>query len=550
MSATEPSAPANGTFVPLAERVIDELLASDPALANDAGDHRFDDRLPDLSADGVAARASMLRDASDSLSGVDADALPPAERVDHEQLLSLVERALFGLDEVRDHEWNPLSHNPGALLHALIARPFAPTAQRLESLAGRLAAVPDALQTARAMLRDCPRIHVETAAGQFRGAAAFVRDEIPRLLADAPGLASTVEPVARGSVTALEEFARWLTERAADGDEARDPRLGRRLWEAKLWHTLDTELTAADVLRLARENLDRVSEEIREASVAFVGGRADDDTVRTALNRLADDHPDDDSIVELARQTLGETATFVAEHEIVSLMDDPCVIQEMPEFARGVAVAYCDAPGPLETADVPTFYCIAPTPANWTPERVESFYREYNNYMVRNLTVHEAMPGHFLQLAHSRRYTGSTRARAVARSGTFIEGWAVYSEEAMVEHSYGGLPVQLQQLKMQLRMTINAILDQLVHCEAMTEGEAMALMTQRGFQEEGEAAGKWRRALLTSCQLSTYFVGYSEVAAISATRPAHIAPRSWHDAMLSQGSPSPRHLRALLPPAG
>ena len=138
----------------------------------------------------------------------------------------------------------------------------------------------------------------------------------------------------------------------------------------------------------------------------MVGGRADDDTVRVALNRLADEHPDNDTIVDLARVTLDETTAFVAEHDIVSLVDDPCVIQEMPEFARGVAVAYCDSPGPLETAYVPTFYCIAPTPTDWPPERVESFYREYNNHMVRNLTVHEAMPGHFLQLAHSRRYAG------------------------------------------------------------------------------------------------------------------------------------------------
>ena len=121
---------------------------------------------------------------------------------------------------------------------------------------------------------------------------------------------------------------------------------------------------------------------------------------------------------------------------------------------------------------MPTFYCIAPTPADWSPERVESFYREYNDHMVRDLTVHEAMPGHFLQLAHSRRYSGSTRVRAVARSGPFIEGWAVYAEQIMAERGFGGLPVRLQQLKMQLRMTINAILDQLVHCEDMTEGEA------------------------------------------------------------------------------
>jgi len=534
-------------FVPLAERIIDELLAADPGLASRAGDHRFDDRLPDVSAPAVAARVAMLRDASGALSGVDTDDLDLADRVDHEQLLSLVERSLFALTEVREHEWNPLVHNPGELLHALVSRPFAPVEQRLESVAARLAAIPEALATARALLVYCPRIHTETAAGQLRGTASFVRTEVPALLAGAPGLASTVEPAVAGAVTALDEFAEWLSARAAAaGPEGRDPRLGRRLWEAKLWHTLDTELTAGDVLRLARENLERISEEIRVAAAELVGGRPDDDTVRAALNQLADEHPDNSSIVDLARLTMDETTSFVTANDLVSLVDDPCEILEMPEFDRGVAVAYCDSPGALEPPGLPTYYCIAPTPADWSAERVESFYREYNNHMVRNLTVHEAMPGHFLQLAHGRRYTASTRVRAVTRSGPFCEGWAVYAEQVMAEHGFGGRPIRLQQLKMQLRMTINAILDQLVHCEDLTEGEGMALMAGRGFQEEGEAAGKWRRALLTSTQLSTYFVGYSEVAAIGAARPAGVPLGRWHDTMLSHASPAPRHLRTLL----
>jgi uncharacterized protein (DUF885 family) len=229
----------------------------------------------------------------------------------------------------------------------------------------------------------------------------------------------------------------------------------------------------------------------------------------------------------------------------VSTVDDPCEIREMPEFARGVAVAYCDSPGPLETANVPTFFCISPTPADWSVQRVESFYREYNNHMIRNLTVHEAMPGHFLQLAHARRFRGSSRVRALGKSGPFVEGWAVYAEEVMVEHGFGGPPVRLQQLKMQLRMTINALLDQLIHCEGLSEADAMALMTERGFQEEGEAAGKWRRALLTSTQLSTYFVGYTEVSAIARARPVGTGVREWHDRMLANGSPPPRHLRVL-----
>ena len=529
-------------FVPLAERIVDAVLDSDPQLASFAGDHRVDDRLPDLSPGAVAQRVTMLRDASDALSGLDPDDLDDQEQVDHAVLSATVERGLFELTDVREHEWNPLEHNPGPLLHALMARPYAPLDVRLAALGGRLAAVPDALATARAVLRDMPRIHVETAVGQFDGTAALIRDELPGLLAGEPGMRRAVEPAADAALAALDEFGGWLRDRSDSTDPGRDARLGRPLWEARLWHTLDTELTAAEVLDRARRNLDQVGEELRTAAAELVGGPATDETVRRALDTLAQDRPDDTSIVDLAKVALTETTDFVREHDLVSLVDDPCVIQEMPEFARGVGVAYCDPPGALETADVPTFFCISPAPAG----RAESFYREYNDHMVRNLTVHEAMPGHFLQLAHARRFRGSTRARRLGFSGPFVEGWAVYAEELMVGLGFGGLPVRLQQLKMQLRMSINAILDQLVHCEDLAEADALELMTARGFQEIGEATGKWRRALLTSTQLSTYFVGYTEVAGIAAARPFGATPRAWHDAMLAHGSPPPRHLRTLL----
>lgn len=533
-------------FVPLAEQIVDAILESEPGLASYAGDHRFDDRLPDLSPGGVAARVSMLRDAADALSGIDPDAFDEEDRVDHAILSAVVERGLFELTDVREHQWNPLEHNPGPYLHTLLSRPFAPAEERLASLGGRLAAIPDALATARAVLGDMPRVHAETAVGQFQGTAALIRQEVPKLLAEEPGMRPAIEPSAATALSALAEFDGWLHGRLESGDPGRDPRLGRPLWEARLWHTLDTELPAAEILSRARENLDRVTAELREAAASLVGGPATDETVRKALDSLAADHPDNASIVDLAKLTMTEATEFVREHDLVTLVDDPCVIEEMPEFARGVAVAYCDPPGPLETADVPTFYCIAPTPSDWSAERVESFYREYNNQMIRNLTVHEAMPGHFLQIAHSRRFRAATRVRALGWSGPFVEGWAVYAEEAMTDLGFGGLPMRLQQLKTQLRTSLNAIIDQLAHCDELPESEAMALMTERGFQEEGEAAGKWRRALLTSTQLSTYFVGYTEVAAIAAARPFGATPKAWHDAMLAHGSPPPRHLRALL----
>jgi uncharacterized protein (DUF885 family) len=233
----------------------------------------------------------------------------------------------------------------------------------------------------------------------------------------------------------------------------------------------------------------------------------------------------------------------------MTVPEEPVKIIVMPEFRRGVAVAYCDSPGPLEKQGE-TFYAISPTPQDWVKARVKSFFREYNNYMLQNLTVHEAMPGHYLQIAHSNKFKAPTMVRAIFGSGTFVEGWATYAEQLMVEKGFGGPEVKMQQLKMKLRLVINAIIDQKIHTAGMTEKEAMELMMNEGFQEEGEAAGKWRRACLTSTQLSTYYVGNSEVNdirnAYEAKMGAAIDMKTMHDKMLSFGSPAPKYVKELM----
>lgn len=271
--------------------------------------------------------------------------------------------------------------------------------------------------------------------------------------------------------------------------------------------------------------------------------------IRAVLDRLAESHPNNSTIVDLAKQDLQSTTDFVRQNQLVTVPDVPVRIIVMPEFQRGVAVAYCDSPGPLDK-NVETFYSISPTPADWSKERVQSFFREYNDYMLQNLTVHEAMPGHYLQIAHSNQFRAPTLIRAVFSSGPFIEGWATYAEQLMAEKGYGGPEVKTEQLKMRLRLIINAILDQKIHTAGMTEKEAMDLMMNEGFQEEGEAAGKWRRACLSSTQLSTYFVGNVGINEIRRAYESKNGPipdlKAFHDKMLSFGSPAPKYVKQLM----
>jgi uncharacterized protein (DUF885 family) len=271
--------------------------------------------------------------------------------------------------------------------------------------------------------------------------------------------------------------------------------------------------------------------------------------IAAALKVASDVRPPRSGVVDLARETLRETTEFVRQKGFITVPDEPLEIIVMPEFQRGVAVAYCDSPGPLDKGQR-TFYAVSPIPEDWTDTQVESFLREYNTRSVANLTIHEAMPGHYLQLAHSNRYP--SLLRAMLGSGPFIEGWAVYTERVMHEQGFrADDPLMwLVQLKWYLRTVTNAIMDSAIHVDGMSREEAMKLMVETGFQEEREAAGKWVRAQLTAAQLSTYFVGYQEHADMRAEAERRAGDRfdlkAYHDSVLSFGSPPVRLVRALL----
>jgi len=560
--------PVDDEFARLAAGYLDDRAERHPDAATELGDHRFDAQLASFTADALAADRQALDRWAATLGAVETSALAPEHQVDAAMMADDVARQIFEHDELREHARNPLLANPGRAIYGLLARDFAPWPDRLASVAGRLAAIPAALAAARPLLGPMPKVHLETAIAQFSGTIALVTDVIDAALRDAPECGDDIAAVRPAALDALAGHRAWLSARlsegAADGGFA-DPRIGAELFARKLSLTLNTQADADAILARAHADLDRVSEEIAALAAEIAGrnsrgggpGRAaaeSDPVVREVLGQLAAEAPDDTNILPLGRSALAAQTSFVRQHRLVSMFDDPVEVIEMPEIDRGVAVAYCDSPGPLETAPMPTFIAISPTPADWPAQRVASFYREYNRHMLHNLMVHEAMPGHYLQLQHSRRFSGSATAiRAALRSGSFVEGWAVYAEQVMAEHGYPGegdpRAVRMQQLKMQLRMIINAILDARVHGHGMTEAEAMALMTGRGYQEEGEAAGKWRRVLLTSAQLSTYYVGFTEVADLAgelrAVKPG-AAEAEIHDRMLAHGSPPVRLLRPLV----
>ncbi len=504
------------------------------------------------------ANAKQVREALQKFD--DYKQLTGANQVDVRILRDNVDREIFSLEELRDAEWNPLVYNNSLAnsLYLLVARDFESAENRIPNLRKRMEAIPNVIKQAEANLQHPPRVHTETAIDQIQGAIGLVRNGLDPLLDQAPEMKKDLAPLQEQTAKALENYKNWLQQdllKRADGDF----RIGADKFRKKLRFALASDLSMEEVMKRAQAELAQKQNDIYETALPLykkyfpktdAKTLADKKKVTAAvLNKLAEQHQNDDSVVGYAQKVVKEATDFVRKHDIVTLPTSPLDVVAMPEFKRGVAIAYCDSAGPLEK-NGKTFFAISPTPKDWTQEKKDSFFRENNNYFLRDLTVHEAMPGHYLQLAHSNQFKAPTLVRAIFESGTFVEGWAVYTEQVMAEQGYGGPEVKMQQLKMRLRAIANSILDQSIHAGNMTEQQAMDLMTKETFQEQGEATLKWKRARLTSAQLSTYFVGVSEHLDLREAAKQKLGKdfnlKKYNDQVISYGSPPVKYVRELM----
>jgi uncharacterized protein (DUF885 family) len=547
-------------FQKVAHDYVEQYLKANPEQATELGDHRFDGELTDYSSEARAKDLATQKEFRDKLNAIDGSQLTGANNIDFRILKENIDYEIFRAEELKEPEWNPLVYMQSLAnsLYLLVARDFAPAEKRIPSLRQRLEKIPGVIAQAKANLQHPPRIHTETAIEQTQGAINLVRTDLAPLLDQAPQTKKDLAALQDKTAAALEDYKKWLQNDLLPRSDG-DFRLGAEKYRKKLHFALASDLPMEEIMKRAKADLEQTQTAIYETALplykkyfpnADQQSFADKHKVTAAvLDKLAEQHPNDSAVVDYAKKVVAEATDFVKRHDVVSVPNMPLDVIAMPEFKRGVAIAYCDAPGPLEK-NGKTLFAVAPTPKDWSKERKESFFREYNNYMIRDLTVHEAMPGHFLQLARSNEFRAPTLVRAIFQSGPFIEGWAVYCEQVMAEQGYGGPEVKMQQLKMRLRTICNAILDQSIHAGNMSEQEAMDLMTKAAYQQEGEAVAKWKRARLTSAQLSTYFVGVTEHLDLRAAEQKKLGDqfnlKKYNDQVISYGSPPVKYVRELM----
>ncbi|UQY88875.1 DUF885 domain-containing protein [Stenotrophomonas rhizophila] len=567
-AATAPAADAavDAAFADLSKRALDTWMQLSPISATQIGDHRYDSEIDDLSAAGQQKMLTAYKGLLGELDKVEVGKLSRENQVDAAILRNQLQSEIWNAEVLQASKWDPQIYNgtAGSALYGLMAREFAPLPDRLKSATARMEKLPQIFAQARENLDPArvPKIHAETVSKQNKGILSIVDTFITPHIGELPAEdGKRLQAAIDGLKKAVDEQQTWLDKTLVPNAKG-DFRIGAELYDQKLKFALNSSLSRAEIGERARAELKRVRQDMYGIAQTVLNGKpgapalpanpSDEQqqaAIEAALELAYADKPARDKVVDDAKAALAQSTEFVRKHDLMTLPDAPVDIILMPEFQRGVAVAYCDSPGPLDK-NLKTFYAVSPIPDDWTDKQVDSFLREYNSRMIHLLSIHEGTPGHYLEGWHSGKFPSTLRA--VLRSGLFAEGWAVYTERMMQEQGYlDNDPLfHLVQLKFYLRTISNAILDQGVHVDNWTREQAMQLMTHDAFQQESEASGKWVRAQLTSAQLPTYFVGAQEHfdtrKAVQEKQGDKFNLKAYHDQMLSYGAPPVRFARQLM----
>jgi uncharacterized protein (DUF885 family) len=541
---------------------LDQRFAMHPLEATELGDHRFDSRLDDLSPDALKRSIAHLEQTLKQLPrDVKYASLDRDGQIDYEIFEHDLERAIWLQVNTKPFENDARLYNRyiSDSVYLLLTQSRLPGETNIANAIGRIREIPAVVAAAKQNLKHPHRPALETAIRQNRGSIAFYQKDLFKMTEGSPQTSKLQAEAARAA-DSLKEYQTFL-ESLLPGSNP-EWRLGKRKFSKKLELVLDAGITADQALKEAEAEFERVQREMyvvarqlwshyypTEAMAPYdaAGVQA---AIGKVLTAISHEHGKPAELVADARATVNQIKDFIREKDILRLPDpDRCQVIEMPEFQRGNAVAYLNAAPPLDP-EAPSFYAISPPASDWPPQQAESLLQEYNRHMLQILTIHEAYPGHYVQLEYSNRSRSPVR-RAV-QSGVFVEGWAVYTEQTMLDQGYGSgdLALRMQQLKFYLRAVANAILDHKLHCTQMTDEEAIRFLIEQAYQSNEEARQKIVRAKQTSVQLSTYFVGrmaiYRLRQQIQREQGKQFELGRFHEAVLDHGSVPVKYLPELV----
>ena len=531
---------ANTKFDTLVDDFVFENLALSPSSASQVGYHRhhqvmLDDLLDDFSAKGIAEQRAFLSAMDARIAALDAKALNPEQRADLDIMRDAVGASRLELDEIQSYQHNPTVYVElvGNALYTLYVLHYAPAPERFKHIIERLKRVPALMDQAKSNLIDAPEIWNQVAREEDAGNLDLIDGALRK---DCPAaLRTDYEAAAAAALNSLKAFDGWLKDTLSQ--KTSDWRLGPDRYAKKFKYTLATGKTPDALLQEAEADLKKTRDDMVKLAAP--------DTVERALAQVASEHATPATYMEAAKKILADATAFVKQKDLVTLPPRANLqVIDTPEFMRGIyGVGGFNAAPALEPK-LGAFFWVTPIPRSWPQSRIDSKLREYNTSGLEHLTVHEAMPGHYVQAEYANDIEPRSRRllRMIYGNGPYIEGWAVYTQQMMAEQGFhGDTPgYRLTLAKQMLRVLGNTILDVRLQTKGMTDAEAMDLMIKGTYQETEEATAKLQRAKLSSCQLPTYYAGYKGWIDVRTRYQAQsggaFSLKAFHEAALREGA--------------
>jgi uncharacterized protein (DUF885 family) len=504
----QPAAPAKPDLSSLTDDFVYGTLALSPVSATAAGYHQhkganLDEQIDDFSPPGIEQQHKFYSDFHNRLAAIREDSLSAEDRADYQIIDNGINLSLLELEKIQSYRHNPTVYVElvgNALFNPFVLE-YAPIETRYRQIIQRLTKIPALMQQGQANLVDSPEVWNRVAREENEGNLDLIDKALRAKAPDA--LKADYDRAAGPALDALRGFTKFL---AGDfSKKTSDWRLGKEKYDPKFAYTLISGKKPEQVLSEAEAALKDVREQMAKLAAP--------QSVRAALDKIARQHTTPDHYMDEAKKDLEEATSFVREKHLVTLgAGNNLQVIPTPEFMRGIySVAGFNAAPALEP-QLGAFYWVTPIPPNMPKARVESKLREYNRYGLMQITIHEAMPGHYVQFEFANSVEPKSRRvlRNIFGNGPYVEGWALYTQQMMSDEGFenNSPELRLTMMKQLLRSIANAILDIRLQTMGMTEQQALDLMMNDTFQEKEEATGKIQRAQLSSCQLPMYFIGW------------------------------------------
>jgi hypothetical protein len=552
-------------FEGLAKQFVNESERRDPLVADSLGIHAYDDLLDDYSARGAAKRVAWLRRWRGWIvQAMRAGSLSPDDDADAHELLDSIDLELF-----EDATTKPIHSDPtvytgiiGNAVYTLTGRHYAPPGVRLGHVAKRLLLIPNVVVAAEANLGRPSRVATLQAIDENDGNVAMYAGLTNEAKTAPPATRSAIARALPQALASLRAFSSYLRKTLLPRSNG-NSRVGATVFDRELLLANGTTETRAQLVADAQADFDRNRATMLQLAIPLdrqffpsqstdeTKSNAEDIVVRRVLDRLAQDHPTRSTVFATARADVAANEAFLAAHPVVVLPQPPTLrVVPTPDFMAGFSGASLDPAGPFSPL-AGSYYYIDKIPKTWTPARVTSYLRDFNNYEMRILSIHEAVPGHYVQFRYNAMVPSIVRR--VFANGAFVEGWAVYGEGMMLDAGYGGNDPRLRlfQLKWRLREEANTIVDAEFHTGDLSEGRCRDLLERQAYQEKSEADTKWHRLQLSHDQLTSYFVGLDAIRHVQAAERARLGSAfdlaRFNAALLAMGSVEPRYIGRLLP---